>query len=108
MPLVKACTKSDVSEGSLKSLSVSGKDLVVAMINGKFYAMDNWCTHEQGNLSDGVLNKTVVTCPEHGAQFDITNGLILAGPDGEPPGNTPSEKVYKVEVQENDVMVQIP
>jgi len=55
MPLVKACTKSDVSEGSLKSLSVGGKDLVVAMINGKFYAMDNWCTHEQGNLSDGVL-----------------------------------------------------
>ena len=107
MALVKACNKSDVPAGGLKSVTVGGKELVIANVDGKFYAMNGWCTHEQGNLSEGQLNKTVLTCPEHGAQFDVTNGRVLAGPDGEPPGNTPLEKVYKVEIQGNDVMVKI-
>ena len=88
-------------------MSVVGKELVVANVDGKFYVIDDWCTHEQGKLSEGQLNKTVLTCPEHGAQFDVTPGWVIIGPDGEPPGNTPAERVYKVVVQGNGVMIQV-
>jgi nitrite reductase/ring-hydroxylating ferredoxin subunit len=108
MPTVKVCSKSDVKPGGLKLVTAGGKDLVVANIDGNFYAMDNWCTHEQGNLSEGALNKNVLTCPEHGAQFDVTTGKVLGGPDGEPADTIPPEPAYKVIIQGNDVMVDIP
>jgi nitrite reductase/ring-hydroxylating ferredoxin subunit len=108
MPTVRVCSKSDVNPGSLKFVNASGKDLVVANVDGNFYVMENWCTHEQGNLSEGELNKNVLTCPEHGAQFDVTTGKVLGGPDGGPADTIQPEPAYKVTVQGNDVMVDIP
>lgn len=108
MALVKACGKSEVVAGTLRFVNAGGKDLVIANIDGKFYAMDNWCTHEQGNLSAGELNKNVLTCPEHGAQFDVMTGRVLGGPDGDSPDTILSEKAYKVLVQGNDLMVDVP
>jgi nitrite reductase/ring-hydroxylating ferredoxin subunit len=108
MPAVKVCSKSDVAPGSLKLVNAGGKDLVVANVDGNFYVMDNWCTHEQGNLSEGELNKKVLTCPEHGAQFDVTTGKVLGGPDGGPADSIPPETAYKVRVQGNDVIVDMP
>ena len=107
MALIKACSTSDVSKSGLKFVKVADKELVIANVDGKFYAMDNWCTHEQGNLSEGQLSKTVLTCPEHGAQFDVTSGRVLAGPDGEAPGETPMARVHRVEVQGSNIMVDV-
>jgi nitrite reductase/ring-hydroxylating ferredoxin subunit len=53
MTLFQACAKSEIARGGLKFVNVGGKDLVIANVDGKFYSIDNWCTHEQGNLSDG-------------------------------------------------------
>lgn len=107
MPSVRACSTSDVSPGSMKYVRASGKDLLIANVDGKFYAMNNWCTHEQGNLSEGDLKKNVVTCPDHGSQFDVTTGRVLIGPDGESADSIPQAKSYKTTVQGNDVMVDI-
>jgi 3-phenylpropionate/trans-cinnamate dioxygenase ferredoxin subunit len=108
MALVKACDKSEVQPGTIKFVRAGDKDLVISNIDGTLYAMDNWCTHEQGNLSEGQLKGTVLTCPDHGAQFDAKTGKVLAGPDGESPDTIPPEKTYVVKVQGNDVMVVIP
>ena len=107
MVLVRACAKAEVSVGELKSVSVNGRDLVIANVDGKFFALDNWCTHEQGNLSEGELSKNVLTCPEHGAQFDVTSGKVILGPDGDNPDSISPEKSYKVTVQGDDLMVDI-
>jgi 3-phenylpropionate/trans-cinnamate dioxygenase ferredoxin subunit len=108
MALVSVCKQSEIPPGTLKFVSAGGKDLVVSNIDGVFYAIDNWCTHEQGNLSEGQLNGDVLTCPDHGAQFDVKTGKVLGGPDREPPDSIPPEKAYTVKVQGDDVMIEIP
>lgn len=108
MALVYACKTTEISAGRLKLVHAGDKELVIANVDGKFYAMDKWCTHEQGDLSQGELVKNVVTCPEHGAQFDVTDGRVLLGPDGDSPTSISAEKAYKVVVQGNDLMVEIP
>lgn len=108
MALVRACTMSEVPVGRLKFVKVGDLDLVIANVDGKFYSLHNWCTHEEGNLSEGALRKNVLTCPEHGAQFDVTTGSPLLGPDGEPPDTIQPEKTCKVVVQGEDLMVEIP
>jgi len=108
MALFLACAKSEVSVGGLKLVQVDGKDLVITNVDGNFYALHNWCTHEEGNLSEGELKKNVLVCPEHGAQFDVTTGKVLLGPDGESADSIQPEKSYKVVVQGNNLMVEIP
>jgi len=108
MVLVRACEKSEVPPGAVKFVNAGGKDLVVSNVDGTFYAMENWCTHEQGNLSEGQLNMNILTCPDHGAQFDVKTGKVLGGPDGEPPDTIPPEKTYTVKLQGDDVMIEIP
>ena len=107
MTLVRACGRSDVPPGNLKFVRVDSKDLVISNVNGSFYAMDNWCTHAQGNLSEGQLNGNILTCPDHSAQFDVKTGEVISGPDEEPTGPIAPEKTFKVTVQGDDVMVEI-
>jgi 3-phenylpropionate/trans-cinnamate dioxygenase ferredoxin subunit len=108
MALVKACNTSDVMPGRLKLVPAGGRDLVIANVGGEYHAMENECTHEQGNLSEGDLNGNALTCPDHGAQFDVTTGRVVMGPDGEKPDSLEPVKVYRVTVQGNELMVEIP
>lgn len=49
-------------------------------VDGKYCAIDDECTHKRGPLSDGELDGEVVTCPYHGAQFNVCTGKVLRGP----------------------------
>jgi len=46
MALIRACKKSEVPPGTVKIVNAGGKDLVLSNVDGTFYAIDNWCTHE--------------------------------------------------------------
>ena len=108
MPFVKACSKNDVPPGAMKLVKVADNDVLIANVKGTFYAMGNWCTHEEGNLSEGTLKDNVLTCPEHEAQFDVTTGRVVGGPDGDNPDSIQPEKPYKVKVEGNDLLVDAP
>jgi len=59
-------------------------DVAVFNVGGRFCATQNTCTHSQGPLSEGTLDGSTVTCPYHGAQFDVCTGAVLRGPAREP------------------------
>jgi 3-phenylpropionate/trans-cinnamate dioxygenase ferredoxin subunit len=46
-----------------------------------FYAVDNRCPHMGGDLSQGKLEKTIVTCPRHHSQFDLSDGHVVRWTD---------------------------
>jgi nitrite reductase/ring-hydroxylating ferredoxin subunit len=71
---------SDVPPGS--ALLVG--DVAVFDIGGSFCATQNKCTHRQGPLSKGKLDGSTVTCPNHGAQFNVCTGAVLRGPANDP------------------------
>ncbi len=49
-------------------------------VDGNLYAIEDVCTHDDGPLAEGDLTGCVITCPRHGAEFDITNGKVLSAP----------------------------
>ena len=59
-------------------------DIAVFNVGGNFCATQNACTHRQGPLNEGTLDGSTVTCPYHGAQFDVCTGAVLRGPAREP------------------------
>ena len=94
--------KADIKPGELALFEVAGRRIAVANADGRFFAIDDNCTHEQCSLAEeGTLEGTVVTCGCHGAQFDVTTGAVLAPPAPEPVTS------YRLHVDHDDLVLEI-
>jgi nitrite reductase/ring-hydroxylating ferredoxin subunit len=72
----------EIPQGKMKHVEVKGKEIVISNIGGKFYAIDDRCGHMSALLSMGnISNERIVTCPFHGASFDVTTGRKVRGPN---------------------------
>ncbi len=77
---IKFAEVSEIPEGTMKSAKIGEKEILVANVDGKFYAIGGRCTHRGGDLSKGNLSGRIVTCPVHGFKFDVTTGKIAYAP----------------------------
>ena len=77
MEFVKVAATSDLSPGQMKEVSANGKKLLLANVDGGFYAISKKCPHLGGNLCKGRLEGSAVRCPLHGARFDVRTGKAV-------------------------------
>jgi 3-phenylpropionate/trans-cinnamate dioxygenase ferredoxin component len=68
----------------LAAFDVSGNRIAIATVGAAFYAFGDTCTHQGCSLAEGDLEGTIVTCPCHGSQFNVTTGDVLRGPARDP------------------------
>jgi len=80
LTFVRVADTSEIPLGEMKAVRFEEKEILIANVNGSYYAIGNRCTHSGGDLSKGKLDGTTVTCPRHGARFDITTGKVISGP----------------------------
>ncbi len=92
---------SDTPPGAISVHEVNGTRIALCNVNGRFYAIDDVCTHDGGSLDQGELQDNLVECPRHGAKFDVTNGRAVVLPAVRP------VKTYPVEVHGDDVKISI-
>jgi nitrite reductase/ring-hydroxylating ferredoxin subunit len=107
MSFVRVSETSEVPDGKLKAVKIGKKEILIANANGKFYALENKCTHAGGDLSKGSLEGSIVTCPRHGARFDVTTGKVVSGPKIaflHPKIN--DETVYEVKVEGKEILLK--
>jgi len=72
---------SELKSGQMKMFRLGDHEFLLARVDNTFYAADNRCPHMNGDLSQGKLDKTVVTCPLHHSQFDLVNGHVVRWTD---------------------------
>ena len=102
MPEFKKVAKTeDIPAGQASMVEVNGKEIALFNVGGSFHAIDNTCTHVGGPLCEGEIEGTEVTCPWHGAMFDVTTGQVL----GPPAANNVNR--YNVRVDGSDVEVEV-
>ena len=99
--LIKIATVSDVPPGQGAAFTVEGMEIALFNVEGTYYAIGNSCTHRGGSLSEGDVQGTKVTCPLHGADFDLKTGAALGPPAQK---GVPS---YKVVVEGDDIKVEV-
>lgn len=75
--LVEVAKSGELAEGTMKEVLTQGHEILLARVGDKYYAANNRCPHMGGKLSQGKLEGTVVTCPRHGAQFDLSDGHVI-------------------------------
>jgi 3-phenylpropionate/trans-cinnamate dioxygenase ferredoxin component len=70
----------DLAPGEMKFVAVDGERVVLANVEGSFYALRDVCGHRSAPLSRGKLEGCVIECPLHFAQFDVRTGKLVDGP----------------------------
>jgi 3-phenylpropionate/trans-cinnamate dioxygenase ferredoxin subunit len=70
--------------GDYAQTEIDAQLIAVFNIGGTFYAIDDLCTHDGGELAGGAVDGDVVICPRHGARFCLRTGAALTPPAYEP------------------------
>lgn len=64
----------DISDKQTVPVTLDGKNILICKANGEFYAVDNQCTHQRAELTDGRIRNCYLACPLHGVRFDLRTG----------------------------------
>jgi 3-phenylpropionate/trans-cinnamate dioxygenase ferredoxin subunit len=91
----------EIRPGEKRVVFVEGTPLVVVNLDGRFYALEDVCTHDGGPLGDGELKDDRLQCPRHGAQFDVVTGAALTLPAFEP------VPTYEVQIRDGEILVEL-
>jgi len=74
---LKVAKTDEINPGQARLIDVKGQQIALFNIDGDFFAIDNMCTHEEASLAEGEISGHEVTCPLHGAKFDVRTGEVL-------------------------------
>ncbi len=77
---IEAAKVNEIEKSKMKSVELKGIDIMIANVDGHFYALDDRCGHMNALLSMGTLKGKIVTCPFHYAEFDVTTGKKIKDP----------------------------
>jgi NAD(P)H-dependent nitrite reductase small subunit len=98
MAFAKVAEVGAIPSGQGIIVEVEGKQVAVFNCDGQYYATQNNCIHRGGPLAEGLLEGSIVTCPWHGWEYDISTGDCLTNPKAK-------IKSYPLKVEGNDILV---
>lgn len=101
MSLIRVASTKDVSEDKPLCAMAGEKKLAIFSVKGKFFAIDNLCTHAGGPLCEGSVTDGTVTCPWHGSEFNVETGEVVKGPA------KTAVAMYPTEIRGEDLFVDV-
>lgn len=98
---IKIASVKDVEPGNIVGVEKNGKAILIANVNGTYYAIGNVCTHMGCSLSDGTLFGDTVQCACHGSVFNVKTGAVEKGPADSP------EPSYSLRVEGDKILADL-
>ena len=99
---VKVAEVGDISAGEMMLVEVGEERVLLANIEGTFYACDDICSHAYASLAEGDLSGEEVECPLHGSAFSVITGEALTPPADE------GVRVFQLRIDGQDIMLGPP
>lgn len=97
---------SDLGEDEPLRADIGGRAVGIYLVGRIVYAMDDKCPHANAYLTDGFSDGLVVTCPRHGAQFDIGSGRCVTGP-GRTAAGLATLATHEVRLDGDEIFVKL-
>lgn len=99
---IRAAGVGDVPDSDVRKIKVGGLTLALFNLDGEYFALQHFCTHEEVSLTEGFVDGGQVECPKHAGRFDIRSGRAMSAPC------TVDARTYPVRVEGGDIMIGIP
>jgi 3-phenylpropionate/trans-cinnamate dioxygenase ferredoxin subunit len=84
LTFIAVATMDEIAPETAKAVEVNGRSILICHSDGRFFAIENMCSHAQEPLACGRLKRGWISCPAHGARFDLETGEPLNPPASEP------------------------
>jgi 3-phenylpropionate/trans-cinnamate dioxygenase ferredoxin subunit len=97
---IDVAPENELAPGSFRVVDVEDTSVAVFNLDGAYYAIEDVCTHDYGQLTGGSVEGDEIVCPRHGAHFDIKTGEALSPPAYEP------VETFPVRVQRGMIQVR--
>ena len=81
---IRVCKREDLLPGEFQVAYDGDTAIAVFNIDGAYYAIEDVCTHDGGELAGGPIEGFEVECLRHGARFDVRTGAATCPPAYEP------------------------
>jgi 3-phenylpropionate/trans-cinnamate dioxygenase ferredoxin subunit len=111
-PFVALGPADAIAPGQMADYKVEGHSVLVANCDGRYYAIEDRCTHDDGPLAEGRIRHCEVECPRHGAKFDLKTGRATALPAFSPVASYPTrvtaEGVLEIQLVETTKKFEDP
>ncbi len=101
MNWVDACAEETLAEGGTLSMTVGRRLIALVRAGGRYFAIDDVCTHDGAPLTGGEIEGTEIVCPRHGARFCLKTGEALTPPAYEP------VRVYETKIDGGRIWVRV-
>ena len=98
---VKVARVTDIPDPGKQLVEVADTFVVLFHVDGRFFCIDDICTHDGGPLGEGEFCGYEIACPRHGAKFDVRTGKALTMPA------TEGTLAHEVKVEDGDVYIRI-
>jgi nitrite reductase (NADH) small subunit len=101
MKRVRVAHRGEIKDRSGKEISVDDTKIALFHANGKYYAIEALCRHQDGSLAPGKIDGEVVECPLHAWHYNIKTGELVDYL------SDVKLTTYEVEVEGNDIFINI-
>jgi 3-phenylpropionate/trans-cinnamate dioxygenase ferredoxin subunit len=101
MPFKRALAVKDMDAGGIRKVDLDGNSIMLIRLGNDYHALDATCTHEDADLSRGIVMGDAVVCPLHLSRFNLQTGAVES-----PPATEPLRK-YNVKIEDGYVYVEV-
>ncbi|MBX7169118.1 MAG: non-heme iron oxygenase ferredoxin subunit [Pirellulales bacterium] len=98
---VRVARTAEIPDPGRQVFEIDQRLVAVFHVSGQVYALDDVCTHDGGPLAEGELEDHEISCPRHGARFDIRDGRALCLPATRP------TKVHEAKIVGDEIFVRL-
>ncbi len=95
------CAFNELKPGQPRTIEIDDRFVVLVLVDGEVFCIDDICTHDGGTLGDGTVDDHCLACPRHGAKFDIRTGEAVTMPA------TEATVSHEVKVVDSTVFVKL-
>lgn len=92
----------ELGNGERLLIEIDGETIAVFNIADHYYAIADVCSHDDGPVAEGELESFEITCPRHGAKFDVRNGKVLTLPA------IVDIPAYPVRIEGSEIQIGLP
>jgi len=93
---------SELPNGERLFVEIEGKQIVIFNIAGQFFSIADVCSHDDGPVGEGDIEGYNITCPRHGAEFDVRTGKVTSMPA------VVDIPAYPVQVRDGNIFIGMP
>ena len=99
---IKIADITDIGLNQSHSFNIAGLDILICHTSKGIFAVEDRCSHADIPLCGGQIVENYISCPVHGAVFDLTDGSVQSPPAFE------DIKTFEVLVEGTSISVKKP